>query len=99
MFPPVLHDVPDSFACCKLPRVQNTICKLPVNHFNHSFLHDWQELLQQLQQGDAKALARSISLVENEQPGYEALLQSLTFFSCKNYWYHRPARCGQKHIG
>jgi LAO/AO transport system kinase len=37
----------------------------------------WQELLKQLQQGDAKALARCISLVENEHPGYEALLQSL----------------------
>jgi LAO/AO transport system kinase len=37
----------------------------------------WQELLNQLQQGDTKALARSISLVENEQPGYENLLQSL----------------------
>jgi LAO/AO transport system kinase len=37
----------------------------------------WQELQQQLQQGDVKALARSISLVENEYPGYETLLQSL----------------------
>lgn len=37
----------------------------------------WQELLNQLQQGDTKALARCISLVENEQPGYEELLQSL----------------------
>ena len=37
----------------------------------------WQELLQQMQQGDIKALARSISLVENEQPGYETLLQAL----------------------
>jgi LAO/AO transport system kinase len=37
----------------------------------------WQELLNQLQQGDAKALARGISFVENEQPGYESLLQSL----------------------
>ncbi len=37
----------------------------------------WQELLNQLQQGDTKALARSISLVENEHPGYEVLLQSL----------------------
>jgi LAO/AO transport system kinase len=37
----------------------------------------WQELLNQLQQGDEKALARCISLVENEHPGYEALLQSL----------------------
>ncbi|MEO7923526.1 MAG: methylmalonyl Co-A mutase-associated GTPase MeaB [Chitinophagaceae bacterium] len=37
----------------------------------------WQELLKQMQGGDIKALARSISLVENEQPGYESLLQSL----------------------
>src|ERR1700752_907647 len=37
----------------------------------------WQELLNQLQQGDAKALARCLSLVENEHPGYEVLLQSL----------------------
>lgn len=37
----------------------------------------WQELFDQLQQGDTKALARCISFVENEQPGYEDLLRSL----------------------
>ena len=37
----------------------------------------WKDLLVQIQQGDIKALARSISLVENEQPGYEKLLQLL----------------------
>ncbi len=37
----------------------------------------WQDLLSQVQQGNIKALARSISLVENEHPGYEKLLQSL----------------------
>ena len=37
----------------------------------------WQQLLQQIINGDVKALARSISLVENEVEGYEALLQSL----------------------
>ena len=36
-----------------------------------------RDLLSKLEQGDAKALARSISLVENEAPGYEELLQSL----------------------
>src|SRR6187551_354197 len=36
-----------------------------------------QELLSKLQLGDAKALARSISLVENEADGYEGLLRSL----------------------
>jgi len=38
---------------------------------------NWQELVQQMQQGSIKALARSISLVENEQAGYEELLRSL----------------------
>lgn len=37
----------------------------------------WQQYLYQIQQGDVKALARSISLVENEVPGYELLMQSL----------------------
>ncbi len=37
----------------------------------------WQQLFNQIQQGDAKALARCISLIENEQPGYEELLKSL----------------------
>ncbi len=37
----------------------------------------WQQLLNDLQNGNTKALARSISLVENEQQGYEELLQSL----------------------
>jgi len=37
----------------------------------------WQELLEQIKQGNVKALARSISLVENEYPGYESLLQLL----------------------
>ena len=36
-----------------------------------------KELLVKLQQADAKALARTISLVENEANGYEELLQSL----------------------
>ncbi|MFT3678370.1 MAG: methylmalonyl Co-A mutase-associated GTPase MeaB [Chitinophagaceae bacterium] len=37
----------------------------------------WQSLLLQLQAGDRRALARCISLVENEQEGYMAFLQSL----------------------
>jgi LAO/AO transport system kinase len=37
----------------------------------------WQQLLQQIKDGDIKALARSISFVENEQPGYEILLSEL----------------------
>ena len=37
----------------------------------------WQELLQQVQAGDMKALARCISYIENEHPGHELLLQLL----------------------
>jgi LAO/AO transport system kinase len=37
----------------------------------------WQELLQQIQQGNIKSLARSISLVENQVNGYEILLRLL----------------------
>ncbi len=37
----------------------------------------WQTLLQQLNNGDIKALARSISFVENERQGYQELLASL----------------------
>jgi LAO/AO transport system kinase len=42
-----------------------------------------RELLSKLPQGDAKALARSISLIENEAPGYEELLQSLPQYPAK----------------
>jgi LAO/AO transport system kinase len=37
----------------------------------------WEELLQKIQQADIKALARSISLVENEVEGYDTFLQLL----------------------
>ncbi|GAC1480265.1 MAG: methylmalonyl Co-A mutase-associated GTPase MeaB [Flavisolibacter sp.] len=38
----------------------------------------WQKLLSDLQLGDTKALARSISLIENELPGYQFLMESLS---------------------
>ena len=37
----------------------------------------WDSLLQQIKNGDEKAIARSISSIENEAEGYEQLLQSL----------------------
>lgn len=37
----------------------------------------WQQLLQQLITGEQKALARAISLVENEAEGYEQVMRSL----------------------
>jgi LAO/AO transport system kinase len=37
----------------------------------------WQQLLGQIKEGDRKGLARAISFVENEQPGYEQLMAAL----------------------
>lgn len=37
----------------------------------------WQQQLDEIRQGNSKTLARCISLVENEVPGYEELLQQL----------------------
>ncbi len=55
----------------------------------------WQELLQQIQQGDVKALARSISLVENEHPGYETLLRSLPVLNTKIIGITGPPGAGK----
>lgn len=55
----------------------------------------WPQLLQQLQQGDVKALARSISLIENEQPGYEDLLQSLPASATKIIGITGPPGAGK----
>lgn len=37
----------------------------------------WQQQLEEIRQGNSKTLARCISLVENEAPGYEELLLQL----------------------
>jgi LAO/AO transport system kinase len=55
----------------------------------------WPELLQQVQQGDIKSLARSISLVENEHPGYENILQSLPASSTKIIGITGPPGAGK----
>src|ERR1051326_5056469 len=56
---------------------------------------EWLELLKQIQQGDVKALARSITLVENEQAGYETLLQSLPSSSTKIIGITGPPGAGE----
>ena len=38
---------------------------------------NWQEILEQISNGNIKTLARAISLIENEHAGYETLLQLL----------------------
>jgi LAO/AO transport system kinase len=56
---------------------------------------DWLKLSEQIQQGDYRALARSISLVENEHPGYETLLQSLPSSSVKIIGITGPPGAGK----
>ena len=41
------------------------------------FTIDYSSLSQSIQQGDMRMLARTISLIENEAPGYPALLESM----------------------
>ena len=43
----------------------------------------WQQLLHEIQEGNIKSLARTISLVENEYEGYEEFLQTLPHSSNK----------------
>jgi LAO/AO transport system kinase len=42
-------------------------------------MQDPTSILRRLEQGDTKALARAITIVENELPGYKEILTSLTF--------------------
>ena len=55
----------------------------------------WQELSGLLQAGDIKALARSISLVENEQEGYLAFLQQLPSHNAKIIGITGPPGAGK----
>jgi LAO/AO transport system kinase len=55
----------------------------------------WLELLNQVKQGDVKALARSISLIENEYEGYASLLQSLPASSTKIIGITGPPGAGK----
>ena len=55
----------------------------------------WQELLQRILLGDVKALARSISLIENEQEGYFEFLQSLPASSTKIIGITGPPGAGK----
>lgn len=55
----------------------------------------WKELLHQMRQGDLKALARSISLVENEYPGYEELLENIPVTGAKIIGITGPPGAGK----
>src|SRR5258708_3405694 len=56
---------------------------------------NWLELLKLVQQGNVKALARSISLIENECAGYETMLESLPPSSTKIIGITGPPGAGK----
>jgi len=55
----------------------------------------WTDLLQKIQQGNIKSLARSISLVENEVAGFEIFLQSLSTSSTRVIGITGPPGAGK----
>ncbi len=55
----------------------------------------WQALLKDIQQGNVKSLARTISLVENEMEGYRSLLESLPPSSTKIIGITGPPGAGK----
>ncbi len=55
----------------------------------------WQQLLHEIQEGNIKSLARTISLVENEYEGYEEFLQTLPHSSNKIIGITGPPGAGK----
>jgi LAO/AO transport system kinase len=55
----------------------------------------WQELLQHIQQGNPRSLARAISLVENGAEGYEWLLENLPVSDAKIVGITGPPGAGK----
>src|SRR4051812_40963936 len=56
------------------------------------------QLLNQIQAGDIKGLARAISLVENRVQGYEGLLQNLPYRNCQVVGITGPPGAGKSTI-
>ena len=55
----------------------------------------WQQLLNEVKNGDTRALARAISLIENEYEGYENFLQSLSVTNTKIIGITGPPGAGK----
>jgi hypothetical protein len=84
---PAKTKISDTNTHCSCRLFFNTLCIMRLNSFIRVTLAImWEELLKDIQQGNTKALARSISLVENEVEGYQLLLQRLPATSSI---YHR----------
>lgn len=58
----------------------------------------WQKLSKQIQAGDIKSIARSISLVENEHPGYRTFLEDLPLGNTKIIGITGPPGAGKSSL-
>ncbi len=92
-----MNDVTCSAYFCTLTPYPSPFERGGKSEHKHTiwFYSMWQELLKQMQQGDVKALARCISLVENEHPGYETLLQTLPVSTTKIIGITGPPGAGK----
>lgn len=84
----------DTHCSCQL--LFNTLCIMRLNSFIRATLAImWEELLQEIKQGNTKSLARSISLVENEVEGYRGFLESLPAANTKIIGITGPPGAGK----
>lgn len=84
----------------EIPRKNGAAPSLFLYDNPHTFVNIqksfmWQQLSKLLQTGDIKALARSISLVENEQDGYLSFLQQLPAHEAKIIGVTGPPGAGK----
>jgi LAO/AO transport system kinase len=64
-------------------------------NLQHPLYSMWQDMLAEIQSGDTRALAKAITLVENEQDGYQSFLQSLPPSSTKIIGLTGPPGAGK----
>ncbi len=91
-----MSNTTDADIHCSCHLFFNTLCMMRLNSFiQFTLAIMWQELLKDIQQGNVKSLARSISLVENEVEGYELFLQGLPPSSTKIMGITGPPGAGK----
>lgn len=93
---PVNNSINDAEIHCSRQLFFNTLCIMRLNScIQFTLAIMWEELLQDILQGNTKSLARAISLVENEMEGYELFLQKLPASSAKIIGITGPPGAGK----
>ncbi len=93
---PINNNTNDAVIHCSTHLFFNTLCIMRLNSYiQFTLAIMWEELLQDIIQGNTKSLARAISLIENEVEGYEWLLQHLPASSAKIIGITGPPGAGK----